>query len=359
MSTTRSFARRSADAGVRPSEGRPPAAAAARRWPPVLAAALGLSVLLGVLLTAFAWPATNSAPHQVPIAVAAPGPAAGAVEQGLRQAGDDAFAVTSVQDRRAAVDLIENRDVYGAIVVSQGRPELLLASAASPAVAQLLQRAATGLAAGQPGVPPPTVTDVVPTPADDPGGHGLIAGALPMVLGGIITAGALSRLAGSRRQRLVGIVTVSVLGGALMTGLLQGWLGALSGNYLANTAVLTLVLAAIAAALLGLEWVLGLPGFVLGAAVLLLLGNPLSGLTSAPELLPTGWGALGQLLPPGAGGTALRSAAFFDGAQIGAPLTVLAVWLLVGVALLALPRLAPRRAIGALGAAEVSAASPR
>src|SRR5262249_32780172 len=50
------------------------------------------------------------------------------------------------------------------------------------------------------------------------------------------------------------------------------------------------------------------------------------------------WGAVGQFLPPGAGASLLRSAAFFDGAGFdgaGAtrPLWVLGAWALAGVLL--------------------------
>jgi len=47
--------------------------------------------------------------------------------------------------------------------------------------------------------------------------------------------------------------------------------------------------------------------------VMFLVGNALSGIAAAPELLPQPWGAVGQWLPIGAGGTLLRSAAYFDG----------------------------------------------
>jgi hypothetical protein len=63
---------------------------------------------------------------------------------------------------------------------------------------------------------------------------------------------------------------------------------------------------------------------------MVLVGNPLSAVSSAPELLPQPMGAIGQLLPPGAGGNLLRSTAFFDGAAAGGPIAVLAVWVLVG-----------------------------
>ena len=40
---------------------------------------------------------------------------------------------------------------------------------------------------------------------------------------------------------------------------------------------------------------------------MVLVGNPFSGVGSAPELLPQPVGGIGQLMPPGAGGNLLRS----------------------------------------------------
>jgi hypothetical protein len=90
---------------------------------------------------------------------------------------------------------------------------------------------------------------------------------------------------------------------------------------------------------------------------MMLLGNPLSGMTSAPEMLPNGWSTLGQLLPPGAAGTALRSVSFFDGAGAARPLVVLACWLVGGLALCALGSLRTRgRAVPARQEASAVAA---
>ncbi len=61
-------------------------------------------------------------------------------------------------------------------------------------------------------------------------------------------------------------------------------------------------------------------------------------MAAAPELLPEPWGAVGQLLPPGAGVSLVRSAAFFDGAGTAAPLWTLVAWAVVGLVLLALGR---------------------
>lgn len=84
---------------------------------------------------------------------------------------------------------------------------------------------------------------------------------------------------------------------------------------------------------LGVLEVLGNPGLGIAAILLILLGNPLSGLASAPEMLPNGWGVLGQLLPPGATGTLLRNITFFDGNAISQPLIVLSTYVIIGMVL--------------------------
>ena len=62
------------------------------------------------------------------------------------------------------------------------------------------------------------------------------------------------------------------------------------------------------------------------------MGNPFSGVTSAPELLPDAIKHLGQALPPGAGANLLRSTAYFDGHGAAAHLAVLLTWAVLGFA---------------------------
>jgi hypothetical protein len=85
---------------------------------------------------------------------------------------------------------------------------------------------------------------------------------------------------------------------------------------------------------LGLGSLFGRVGLAIGALLALLLGNPLSGLNSAPEMLPSGWGELGQWLPQGANATLLRSTAFFEGGGATMPIVVLTCWALAGTALI-------------------------
>jgi hypothetical protein len=106
----------------------------------------------------------------------------------------------------------------------------------------------------------------------------------------------------------------------------------IGGDWLANAGLLGLTVLAVGSPVAGLTALLGRAGAALGAVLMILVGNPLSGISSAPELLPEPAGAIGQLLPPGAGGSLLRSTAFFDGAGATGPLTVLVVWVVLGLA---------------------------
>jgi hypothetical protein len=89
-----------------------------------------------------------------------------------------------------------------------------------------------------------------------------------------------------------------------------------------------------------------------------LVGNPLSGVSSAPELLPEPAGAIGQLLPPGAGGNLLRSTAFFDGAAASGPLVVLVAWVALGLVAAVVATLRRRRPAPATSPRPVPVAVP-
>ena len=305
-------------------------------WRRVAGIVVGVAALLTLVATAFAWPVVNSGPRDVPLAVAAPAPVAEALTQQLATvAGEDAFAVSVVADRAAAQEAVLDREVYGAIVVGGEGGEVLTASGASPAIAQLLAQIATN-APEQAGGPFP-VTDLAPLPEDDPRGSGLGSAVLPLVIAGIASGAASGLAVSGRGRQLVTMTGVAVVGGLVLVGVVQAWLGGLPGSYWANAGVLSLGIAAVGAVALGLVRLLGAPGIALTALVMVLLGSTLSGAQSAPEMLPSGWGTFGQLLPPGAAGTALRSVAWFDGAGSGSAFLVLACWVVAGLALTMLP----------------------
>jgi hypothetical protein len=176
----------------------------------------------------------------------------------------------------------------------------------------------------------------------------MVAGLLPFVLTSLVAGALLGLLARGRFARLLGVLGYAVLAGLGAATVLCSWLGVLPGNWPAVAAVTGVLAVAIAGAAAGLAAVLGEAGVALAVLVVFLVGNPISGLTTAPELVPTPWGTLGQYLPVGAGGTLLRSVAYFDGHGATRAAVVLGCWALAGLALaLARAARAPRRPVAA------------
>lgn len=307
-------------------------------WRTVLGLALALTAALALLLSAFAWPATQTRPRDVPVAVVGPPPAVEQVRTVLESAQPGAFDVTAAVDAAQARQLVLDREVSGALVLGPGGPSVVVATQAGPAVAQLL----TQVAQGATGATVP-VEDVAPPPADDPRGAGLAAGALPLSITGAVAGAVLALRVRGPGRRAAGAVVLALLAGPTAVGVLHGWLGALGGDWLAESAVVSLGIAAITLGVLGVAAVAGRAGLVLAELTVIALGNPLSAAAGAPALLPDGWRELGQALPPGAVVAALRSVSGFDGTGAAGPLTVLVLWVTGGLLLLAVAAVRARR----------------
>jgi hypothetical protein len=296
-----------------------------------LAAVLAAVAIQALMVFAFGWPSARMAPRDVPLVVAgAPAPAA-AISDKLAGEHPGAFEITKLPDEAAARAALTDREAYGAIVVTSAGPRVLVASAASPVLAQQLGQVVQQMS----GRPVAQAQDVVPADSDDPRGAAFGALVLPLVMSGIAAGALLALLVSSTGWRLTGLIGFAVLGGLAVAGIAQDGLSVLPGSYLAVSAVAGLASLAVASAVTGLAALIGPPGIGLGALTMLLLGNPLSAAASAPELLPQPWGAVGQALPPGAAASLMRSVAFFDGSGAAAPLTVLLIWVGAGVLLTA------------------------
>jgi hypothetical protein len=305
-----------------------------RRTPtPVVRAimiASAVSVVLGLLVFWFAWPAKGLEPRGLPVVVAGPAPVAGAVAQRLEAARPGAFAVTTVPDAAAADAALRDREAYAAFVVGADGLTLHTASAASPTVAALLTQGAQQLAGPGQTI---TVVDVVPAGPDDPRGAGFASGFLPLVLAGMVAGILLAVLIPSKVARLVGLLVFAPVAGLVGAGVMAA-LGVTDGAYIGTAAAVALLALAVGGTVAGLASMLGPGGIGLGVLVVFLFGNPIAGVNAAPELLPAPWGAIGQALPPGAGVQLVRSAAFFDWAGSAGALWTLLAWAVGGLALL-------------------------
>ncbi|QRY47684.1 ABC transporter permease [Mycolicibacterium boenickei] len=316
--------------------------AAPEHEPPAALRAAGiiavLTIAIAIVAIAFALPASRSKPHDVPIGAAGPQAATSQIAERLQQQAPGAFSVTYYPGEDALREAILNRNVYGGIAFGPQGPTLLTATGGSPAVAQLLTQIGNGIAANS-GVTLHTEDLAQPT-RQDPRGTGLAASALPITLAGMLPAIALVLVL--RREvwtRLIAAIVFSAVAGTTVAALLQYVFGSIDSNFWGVAAGLTLGIAAAGVFILGLGSLFGKAGLAVGAALALLLGNPLSGLTAAPEMLPAGWGQLGQLLPQGATATLLRSTAYFGGAGADMAIVVLSCWVLAGLTLVILAAL--------------------
>lgn len=319
----------------------------ARRTPPPLAMLLaltaGLGVILVVLLMLFIMPSLKSGAHDLPIGIAGAPAALAQVEAGLAEAAPDAFTTQRFETADALRAAIEDRTVTGGLVVDGSGVEALVASAGSAAISSTISGTAQAMA--QATGTTAVVTDVVPLPEGDPSGIGIGGLAFPLVFGGIVPAVAFRKVfARHLGWAVTGIVAFSVVGGLIVSGVLAFAFGSIATEaFWTVGAAMALGIGALALGLAGLQEMFGAKGFTIGAMIMMFIGNPLAGISTTAAWLPAGLGPVGQLLPPGATGTLVRSVAYFGGAGgLTAGLT-LAAWVLAGVVLLILGAARNRR----------------
>ncbi|CAH1852161.1 ABC transporter permease [Convivina praedatoris] len=331
-------------------------------WKFILGLTIALTAVLSIMMTAFSVPAVNSGVHQVPIGLITPDdPTYQKVSEPLKAKG---FKVEQYKSENTVKKQVDERKIYGAIALSDtGDVTVYQATAASSAVAQALNQIGTGIveqqkvvgtkqlaATAQQATDPVMlktinarmtalqakqvkIVELKSFPKADPKGTGLAAGALPIALGGWIGSVAIVKAVKGKWQKFAAILCFAMIGGLGLIAVIQFGIGTFDGNYWLTSLGAMLGIAATGFFVLGLLEVIGNWGLAIAAITLILLGNPLSGLTSAPEMLPSGWGAFGQLLPPGATGTLLRNLALFDGHAALMPIAVLSSYVLVGMLL--------------------------
>jgi hypothetical protein len=301
----------------------------------ILSVLAPLVVSLAVLL--FTWPASRTAARGMPVGIVGTGAATQQTVERLTNTDPGAFELHLYADDAEVRGAIADREVYGAFEISSRRFTVLTASAAGPAVAQLLTTTAQRLSAQSDPLPLPVaksaIQDVVATSNDDPRGAIFAAAMTPLVLGGVILAVLVAVLVGFRPawREVLALGLVSAITGVGVHLVAQDYVGALPGNRVETWASLSLMLFAISSTVAGLSALIGPGGVAVGAIGMVFVGNPFSAVSSAPELLPTAVGELGQLMPPGAGANLLRSAAYFDGHGAAQHVVVLVAWSLLGI----------------------------
>jgi hypothetical protein len=290
---------------------------------------------LGALVAVFALVLSNVAanhspkPHSLPIGIIGTPAVAHTARAELARALPGAYAVHAYRSLTSARTAVLDRSVYGAFQPVP-TPVLLVASAASPPVALLLQRtfASVAFRSGR----ALAVHDVVPLPSSDSSGATSYSAVLSLIIAGLASTTLVFILTQNRPEpvRLLATVAIGVCAGLITALITNVLVGAFPDHFFAVWGVATLFVLAIGLPIAAFQAIFGIAGTAIGALLFLVIGNPASGGSSAPELLPGFWRILSQILPPGAAVTSMRDVVYFNGHGSSRALIVLATYTVLG-----------------------------
>ncbi|MDH6522307.1 DUF3533 domain-containing protein [Streptomyces sp. SAI-090] len=277
-------------------------------------------------------------PSRIPIAVAAPAAVSQRAVTALNALDGRPLDARAADDAAAARQQVLDRTVDAALVVDPAgtTDTLMVASAGGPAVSQAVTTVAEKTEAAQ--QRRLKVVDIRPPAANDSRSLSSFYLVIGWMVGGYLAAAILGIAAGARPANLhrttirLGTLAVyaavSGLGGALIA---DPWLDALPGHFAALWGIGALVVFASAAATMALQVLFGIAGIGAAIGLFVVLGNPSAGGPYPGPLLPSFWRAIGQLLPPGAGTTAVRNTMYFSGNATTGALLTLAAYAVAGI----------------------------
>lgn len=341
-------------------------------WLKVISTSLLASLIVAVVILAFTWPTKTMEAKNLPVSITGPEVTVSQFEQSLKDRGIETFELKQATSREDAENQIKQRETYGAIVFTEGAaPEVLTAPAANAAATQMLNGVATQLnaqiqqkalaaktealtqavqAGGEQGAQAAAqleqmkaeaeqasamtvkTTAVVPLSESDSSGNGLAIAAFPLVMGGTL-GGVLSlTLIKGTWRRFATASLYAVIGGAITALILSTWFGFIPGDFATLWAAFGATYLATASFMIGLGGLFApAAGLGLGAVITMFIGNPISGATMPSAFLPGAWGAIGQMMVPGASSTLLRSIAYFPEAATSGQWLVLGSWIAFGL----------------------------
>lgn len=356
------------------AKGADTSAATAERssWIKVIGTSLLASLLVALVILAFTWPTKTMEAKNLPVSIAGPEVTVSQFEQSLKDQGIETFELKQASSREEAEQQIKQRETYGAIIFTEGAaPEVLTAPAANAAATQMLNGVATQLnaqiqqkalaaktealtqavqAGGEQGAQAAAqleqmkaqaeqasamavkTTAVVPLSESDSSGSGIAIAAFPLVIGGIL-GGSFSALRVNGTWRRFATATLyAVTAGALTALILNVWFGMIPGDFATLWAAFGATYLATASFIVGVSALASpMVGLGVGAVITMFIGNPISGATMPSVFLPGAWGAIGQMMVPGASSTLLRSIAYFPDAATSGQWLVLGSWMAVGL----------------------------
>jgi hypothetical protein len=300
----------------------------------------GLAIA-AVFVTVFLAALHAPKPHGLPLTVTGRPQAVAAVETGLDRQMPGGFRVTSAADPAAAVSAVRHRDTYATLDLSRpGTAHLTLAGANGSGVVQAVTSAATGVATGL--GDRLVVTDAAPLSAGDSRGLVIFYYVFGVGLSSFLFAMFFHQAASgaSLAVRVTVPLVFAAITGAGLTAVADAGFGALSGHVWAVAGLSALLSYAVTLTTLALTRLLHTAGLAVASLVFVIVGNATSGGALNWHFLPGGWRWVSQLIPAGAGVTALTNIQYFDARHLTPALLTLTAYCAISLLLvLTLPLL--------------------
>lgn len=281
----------------------------------------------------------HPAPKNLPFDVVAPTAVQSQTVAGIAGLPGKPLTPRLIADAAAARARVSDRTSTGALVIdpTSNTDTLYVASAASPSISNAVTRIIQAAEGQQQRTV--TVRDLVPVAVADNGGLSSFYMAVGWTVTGYLIASILGVSAGARPAtptravvRLVALALSACVAGGVGAWLVQHELSALpNGNFWGLALVGALVAFGAGAVTMALQVALGVLGIGVAVLLFVILGNPSAGGAYARALIPPFWRSIGAFFPPGAGTDAVRSVAYFGGANTAAPLFILGCYCVIGL----------------------------
>jgi hypothetical protein len=182
---------------------------------------------------------------------------------------------------------------------------------------------------------PLVVDDVAPLPPSDSSGGTIFSALLGLIIAALAGSSVVYAFTRHRREGVRVLATVGIaIGAGLITALVTTVIvGSFPGDhFFAVWGVASLFVLAMGLPIAAFQVLFGISGAAIGYLLFLVIGNPASGGSSAPELLPSFWRGLSQALPDGAAVSSMRDVVYFSGHGSADGLIVLSAYAVAGAA---------------------------
>jgi len=279
-------------------------------------------IVVGGLTLLFAFTALYVAAYHAPrpkgldVGVVGSPAEAALLQSALDERDRGAFDVRRYDTEAQARSALLDTDVRGVLVPGTPSSRILVAQALGVTPTETATDALRSTAVGA-----VTVHDLRPLPAGDRRGlsslFAVIGTLIPSLVFGVLLSVFGRALPG--RVRWAAVLAYALLAGVVVAFNVDVLVGAFDDEFLGIAGVAALLALAVSAAAHGLGHLGGERGIVLAILLLMLLGVSSAGGAVTYQLEPGFYGAVSQLLPPGAALTAVRNVEYFDWAATLVP----------------------------------------